>query len=93
MDANGRMPRESNWSQVQALSTVLLPKRVPPAVSSMDFPLHWNTSTNYHATTQCGLKASMGGNVTVNVRSLKPMFWLNSNNGGNNHTILISFLV
>jgi hypothetical protein len=58
------MPRERNWSQVQALSTILLPKRVPSAVSSMALPRHWNTSTNFRATTRCDLKASTTGNLT-----------------------------
>jgi len=80
------------WAQ-ESLSTVLLPKRVPPAVSSMDLPLHWNTSTNFHATTRCDLKASTSGNATVNVRSTELTFCLNSNNGGDNHTMLVLFQI
>jgi hypothetical protein len=79
------MPRDSNLLQVQALSTVLLPDQVPPAVSSMALPRHWNISTNFHASARCDPKASTSGNVTVNVRSLEPTFCLNSNNGGDNH--------
>jgi hypothetical protein len=90
----GWMPGESNLSQVQALSTVLLPKRVPPTVSSMALPRHWNTFTNFHAITRCNLKASTSGNAIVNVRSLQPTFCLNSNNGGDSHhTMLISFQI
>ena len=61
------------------------------SLSSMALPRHWNTSINFHATTRCDLKASTSGNVTVNVRLLEPTFCSNSNNGGDNHTMLISF--
>jgi hypothetical protein len=39
------------------------------------------------------IKASTGGNVTVNLRSLELTFCLNSNNGGDNHTMLILFQI